>query len=140
VGAVLRSALAFGAASVALGPRCADPFAPKSVRASMGAIFAVPVAQALTVDALPGRKVALVPGTGSALAGPIHGSVTILLGAERSGLPDAVLRECDEVRHIPLAAPAQSLNVAMAATVALYELTRAGAHTPTSTEHRMARR
>ena len=46
VGAVLRSALAFGAASVALGPGCADPFGPKAVRASMGAIFAMPVARA----------------------------------------------------------------------------------------------
>src|SRR4051794_30307153 len=45
VGTVLRSALAFGAASVALGPDCADPFAPKAVRASMGALFALPVAR-----------------------------------------------------------------------------------------------
>jgi tRNA G18 (ribose-2'-O)-methylase SpoU len=106
----------------------------------MGAIFAVPVAQALTVDALPGRKVALVPDAGSALAGPMGGPVTILLGAERSGLPESVLRECDEVRHIPLAAPGQSLNVAMAATVALYELTRSGARTSTATDRRMAPR
>src|SRR4051812_42600062 len=45
IGTVLRAALAFGAASVALGPDCADPFSPKAVRASMGAIFAVPVAR-----------------------------------------------------------------------------------------------
>ena len=61
VGAVLRSAEAFGASSVVLGPGCADPFGPKAVRASMGAIFTVAVAQG---GELPGHKVALVPGQG----------------------------------------------------------------------------
>src|SRR5436190_1354551 len=59
VGAVLRAAEAFGAASVALGPGCADPFGPKAVRASMGAIFTLPLARAATVDELPGMKIAL---------------------------------------------------------------------------------
>ena len=63
VGAVLRSAQAFGASSVALGPGTADPFSPKAVRASMGAIFAVPIARAGDPAAdLPGVKIALVPG------------------------------------------------------------------------------
>src|SRR3954471_15368638 len=60
VGTVLRSALAFGAGSVVLGPGTADPFGPKAVRASMGAVFAVPVARAGAVEDLPGRTVALV--------------------------------------------------------------------------------
>src|ERR1700753_1888611 len=54
VGAVLRAAQAFGASSVALGPGTADPFGPKAVRASMGAVFAVPLARAATVPRLPG--------------------------------------------------------------------------------------
>src|SRR6478672_4786638 len=62
VGTVLRSALAFGAASVALGPETADPFGPKAVRASMGAIFAVPVARVREVAELPGPVVALDAG------------------------------------------------------------------------------
>ncbi len=60
VGTILRSALAFGAGSVVLGPGCADPFGPKAVRASMGAIFAVPVARAASVEELPGERIALV--------------------------------------------------------------------------------
>ena len=66
VGAVLRSAQAFGASSVALGPGTADPYSPKAVRASMGAVFAVPLARA-TVDQLPGAKIALVARAGRPL-------------------------------------------------------------------------
>ena len=57
VGTVLRAALAFGASSVALGPDSADPFAPKAVRASMGAIFAIPVARVTHAGELPGTKI-----------------------------------------------------------------------------------
>ena len=122
VGTVVRSALAFGAASVALGPDCADPYGPKAVRASMGAIFALPVARVDDPSALPGRVVGLAARTGAPLSGPLDGDTTILVGAERTGLPDAVLAACDEVAHIPIAG--DSLNAAMAATVALYEATR----------------
>jgi RNA methyltransferase, TrmH family len=119
VGAVLRSALAFGASSVALGPGTADPYGPKAVRASMGAIFSVPVARAEAQE-LPGELVALVAGEGDALIGPAPGPVTLLVGAEREGLPDEVVARADRVAHIPIAG--DSLNAAMAATVALYEL------------------
>lgn len=122
VGTVLRSALAFGASSVVLGPGCADPFGPKAVRASMGAIFAVPVARADGAGELPGERIALVAGTGPALRGPARGDVTLLVGAERDGLPAAVVASCERVARIPIAS--ESLNAAMAATVALYELTR----------------
>jgi RNA methyltransferase, TrmH family len=121
VGAVLRSALAFGASSVALGPGCADPYGPKAVRASMGAIFAVPVASA-AFDQLPGERIALAAHEGEPLAGPLGGEATLLVGAEREGLPAAVLRAADRVVHVPIGS--ESLNAAMAATVALYELTR----------------
>src|SRR5438270_1539196 len=69
VGAILRSAEAFGASSVALGPGSADPFSPKAVRASMGAIFTVAVARASAggLGALPGATIALVPGHGQPL-------------------------------------------------------------------------
>lgn len=122
VGAVLRSALAFGAGSVVLGPGCADPFGPKAVRASMGAVFAVPVARAGGVADLPGETVALVAHAGEPLAGPARGETTIVVGAEREGLPDDVVAACDRVAHVPIRN--ESLNAAMAATVALYELTR----------------
>jgi RNA methyltransferase, TrmH family len=133
VGAVLRSAHAFGAACVALGPGCADPHSPKAVRASMGAIFAVAVARVSDVGELPGERVALVCDRGQAL--PILGdalaeafAVTLLVGAERDGLPDSVVAACERVARIPILS--ESLNAAMAATVALYELTRVRANTP----------
>jgi TrmH family RNA methyltransferase len=122
VGTVLRSALAFGAACVALGPGCADPFGPRAVRASMGAIFSVPVARADSPGDLPGERIALVARAGEALTGPAEHDATLVVGAERDGLPTEVVAGCDRTVHIPIAA--ESLNAAMAATVALYELTR----------------
>jgi TrmH family RNA methyltransferase len=120
VGTVIRSALAFGASSVALGPGSADPYGPKAVRASMGAIFSVPVARVRGVGELPGRRVALVAREGEPLSA-LAGDVTFVVGAEREGLPDDVIASCDCIAHIPIAR-ADSLNAAMAATIALYEM------------------
>jgi TrmH family RNA methyltransferase len=128
VGTVLRSAAAFGAACVALGSGCADPFGPKAVRASMGAIFSVPVARAEgPVSELPGRTVALVAGEGAPLPEVLHADgeqhpMTLLIGAEREGLPAAVVSSADVVAHIPIRT--ESLNAAMAAAIGLYEATR----------------
>jgi TrmH family RNA methyltransferase len=122
VGTVLRSALAFGAGSVALGPGSADPYSPKAVRASMGAIFGVPVARVRALEELPGPRIALVARAGSPLS-ELSAPCTLLIGAEREGLPADVVAGCDGVAHIPIAR-ADSLNAAMAATVALYELSR----------------
>jgi TrmH family RNA methyltransferase len=122
VGTILRGALAFGAGSVVLGPETADPYAPKAVRASMGAIFDVPVARATSVDELPGVRIALDARRGEALRGPRDSDVTLVLGAERAGLPEDVIAACDRAAHIPI--NNESLNAAMAATLAMYELTR----------------
>jgi TrmH family RNA methyltransferase len=122
-GTALRSAVAFGAASVALGPGTADPYGPKAVRASMGAIFDVPVVRASNIGELPGHKVALAARSGRTLAevGPRE-AITLVVGAEREGLSDGVLASCNETAHIPIRS--ESLNAAMAATIGLYELTR----------------
>jgi RNA methyltransferase, TrmH family len=129
VGAVLRSAEAFGASCVALGPGSADPFSPKAVRASMGAIFAVPLARVSALDDLPGLKIALVAGAGVELwrfteriAKSGAKERTILIGSEREGLPQQMVDQADVVAQIPI--KSHSLNAAMAATVALYELNR----------------
>jgi RNA methyltransferase, TrmH family len=132
VGTVLRSAEAFGASSVAIGPGTADPYGPKAVRASMGAVFGVPVARVDEVSALPGVTIALVTGAGSELwlisergvpeNDKVPESMTVLVGAERDGLPETLVARADHVAHIPI--HSQSLNAAMAATVALYELAR----------------
>ncbi len=153
VGTVLRSALAFGASCVALGPGCADPHSPKAVRASMGAIFAVALTRVENLDELPGERCALVAGEGKAIweladelvkmegrarAGDretssredARASRTLLVGAEREGLPEDVVRACEHTVHIPIAS--ESLNAAMAATVALYETTRPSNRVPAS--------
>ncbi len=127
VGTVLRSAHAFGASSVAFGPGCADPHSPKAVRASMGAIFAVGLARASGPRELPGRRIALDAKAAEPLRGPLGalgGEVTLLVGAERDGLPGDLTAACEQSARIPIAG--DSLNAAMAATVALYELSRDG--------------
>jgi TrmH family RNA methyltransferase len=123
VGAILRAAYAFGASGVALGPGCADPFSPKAVRASMGAIFNVPLARVHEVAELPGERIALVAHAGEPLRGlAVTAPLTLIVGAEREGLPAEVLAACERIAHIPIAG--DSLNAAMAATIALYEMTR----------------
>jgi TrmH family RNA methyltransferase len=139
VGTVLRSAQAFAADCVALGPGCADPHSPKAVRASMGAIFAVRLARVSGPGELPGERIALVAGAPEPLRRPSDahaaaGSVTLLVGAERDGLPAAVVEACDRVARIPIAS--ESLNAAMAATVALYEMTREASDAPASSRVR----
>ncbi|HET6505928.1 MAG TPA: RNA methyltransferase [Baekduia sp.] len=128
VGTVLRAAHAFGASCVALGPDTADPYGPKAVRASMGAIFVVPVARVSAVDELPGETVALDARRGAPLRGPARTDITIVVGAERAGLSEDVLDACDRAAHIPIAN--ESLNAAMAATLALYELSRVTPQNP----------
>jgi RNA methyltransferase, TrmH family len=118
LGTILRTADAFGA-SVALSSGCADPTGPKAVRASAGAVFRVPLAG---FDDAEGRRVALVSDGGRRLAGLEPGvPVTYVLGAEREGLPDEVVAACDESATIPLAEGSESLNVAIAGAIALYE-------------------
>jgi TrmH family RNA methyltransferase len=122
VGTILRSAEAFQASTVVLGPGTADPYGPKAVRASMGAIFTVPVARA-SPDHLPGTTIALDAKSERPLAEiELDGEITLLIGAERHGLPEDILKRADRTARIPISS--HSLNAAMAATVALYELRR----------------
>jgi TrmH family RNA methyltransferase len=86
----------------------------------MGALFSVPVARVASAADLPPPRVALAAGDGEPLSAADAG--TLVVGAERTGLPREVVAGCDRVRHIPI--HSESLNAAMAATVALYEVTR----------------
>jgi TrmH family RNA methyltransferase len=128
VGTIIRSAHALADGPVILGPDCADPYGPKAVRASMGSVFARPPARARFED-LPGTTIALERGAGEPLAElEIAGPVVLCLGAERTGLPAAVLRAAGYSAHIPLRPDGpDSLNVGMAAAVALYERNRMAA-------------
>jgi RNA methyltransferase, TrmH family len=127
VGAVIRSAHALCDGPVLLGPGCADPFSPKAVRASMGSIFARPPGRAAP-DQLPGRRIGLDPHADRKLAEvDAEPPIVLCLGAERGGLPPGL---GEERGRIPFRADGpESLNVAMAATVALYEFAnRMAAH------------
>ena len=119
VGTIIRSAHALTDATVVLGPGCADPYSPKAVRASMGSIFARPPASA-TLDTLDGQIVALdVTAERDLRDVSVTGPVVLVLGSERGELPEGpAMADAERVR-IPV--HADSLNVAMAATVALYE-------------------
>jgi TrmH family RNA methyltransferase len=121
VGTLLRAADAFDA-GVALSEGCADPTGPKAVRASMGSIFEVPLS---AFDEPQGRRIALVPSGGIPLPELVSaGEVVLVLGAEREGLPEDVLGHCDERASIPQPGGGDSLNVALAGAIALYELAR----------------
>jgi RNA methyltransferase, TrmH family len=121
VGTLVRACGAFDA-GVALSSGCADPTGPKALRASMGALFTVPVA---AFDEPSGRRIALVPHGGTPLGDvDLSGEVVFVLGAERDGLPPEVLDRCDARASIPHSGGAESLNVAMAGTIALYERSR----------------
>ena len=114
VGTIIRSAHALAEATVVLGPGTADPYSPKAVRASMGSIFTHPPARATLKD-LDGHKVALDSGAAKELRDvEMTKPVVLVMGSERGQLPQGVERV-----RIPVSA--DSLNVAMAATVALYE-------------------
>ncbi len=127
VGTLLRSADAFGA-GVALSAGCADPTSPKALRASMGAIFRVPIA---SFEEPGGTRVALAAGGGVPLPElDVDGDVVFVLGAEREGLPREVVAACDVQASIPQPGDAESLNVAMAGTIALYERSRTAGSDP----------
>jgi RNA methyltransferase, TrmH family len=124
VGTLLRAADAFGA-GVALSEGCADPTGPKAVRASMGSLFRVPLSG---FDEPPAKRVALAPSGGIPLPElQLDGDVVLVLGAEREGLPSGVLERCEQQASIPQPGGGESLNVAMAGAIALYELARRAA-------------
>jgi RNA methyltransferase, TrmH family len=121
VGAIVRTASALVEGTVVLGPDCADPYSPKAVRATMGAIFSQPLARA-GIDDTPRPRVALSAHSGKPIA-ELQAPLTLCLGAEREGLPPDVLRACDDEVTIPLRpGGAESLNVAAAAAIALHQV------------------
>jgi TrmH family RNA methyltransferase len=122
VGTLVRTVDGLGASFVALSQGCADPLGPKAVRASAGAVFRVPLGR---FEDAPRPWIALVPEGGQPLERTdVGASGSFALGAEREGLPPAVLERCDAAASIGLAADAESLNVAVAGAIALYEWRR----------------
>lgn len=127
IGTLIRTADAFEAC-VALSDGCADPLSPKALRASAGAIFRVPL---IGWGSRPGRQIAMSAHAGTPLREvDFSPPLTFVLGAERAGLPPELATQCHEVT-ITLPGEAESLNVAAAGAIALYEAAgwREGART-----------
>jgi TrmH family RNA methyltransferase len=118
VGTLARACDAFGA-YLSLSPGCADPFGPKALRASAGSIFRVPLG-----DTSPEGAVALVAHDAPPLTELDPSLSRFLLGSEREGLPEEVVAACAASATVRLSGSAESLNVAMAGTIALYEWRR----------------
>jgi tRNA G18 (ribose-2'-O)-methylase SpoU len=138
VGAIFRCAAALGVDAVVLSPRCADPLYRRSVKVSMGAVFAIPYARMTGwYDGLAGLKsagfrvLALTPDEGATPIGialQAAGPAALLLGTEGDGLSARWLQEADEAVRIPMnpaarAAGVDSLNVVAAAAIACHLLT-----------------
>lgn len=132
VGALARTAEAAGVAGLALAPGTAHPNHPRALRASAGSLLRVPTARDVSPEALD-RHLAELSPTWLALAPrggrdlyrkPPEGTAVLALGAEGPGLSEAVTRRADVLLTIPLEAPVESLNTAVAAAVVLFELRR----------------
>jgi TrmH family RNA methyltransferase len=124
VGTIIRAVAALGGSFVALSPGCADPLSGKAVRASMGAIFHVGIELAAKLP-VAGRRLALTTTATTPIWNvDLTEPVTLVVGAERDGLPYDVASACDAAMRIPQTSSADSLNAASAATVALYEIAR----------------
>ena len=140
VGGIFRNAIAFGADAVLRGPACADPLYRKAIRTSMGAALLVPFASAepwpdvlRQLQSLGFVVVALTPSADAPLLHEVAAQcadrpVAIVLGHEGEGLTAGALEACEHRARIPMrpgrTAAFDSLNVASAAAIALYELRR----------------
>ncbi len=132
VGAIIRAAEGCGATGVVVTTGAADPFSWKALRGGMGSTFRLPIASGQSLDAAVSharaaglRVMATTARGGTALpACDLRPGCAILLGGEGSGLPAAIVEASDERIMIPMQAPVESLNVAIAAALVLYEAAR----------------
>lgn len=131
LGTIIRTADAVGAAGVLLVGPSADPFDPAALRASMGAAFAVPLARADWAEFAAWRAAAGLPLVGTSDQAAAHFQAVgyplpavLLMGSERQGLSPAQLAACDLTVRLPMRGRADSLNLAVATGVMLYELLR----------------
>lgn len=132
LGTIIRTVDAVGAKGVILVGDTTDPFSLESVRATMGSVFAVPVVKAGVDAFLAWRKGVAARFVGTHLKGSVDyrepdytsGPVVLVMGNEQQGLPEDLARACDTLIRIPQAGRADSLNLAVATGVALYEIRR----------------
>lgn len=126
LGALARVVEASGAAGLIVLKGSTDPFGPKAVRGSMGSVLRVPVCEVSDMRELDGfRKIALVPRGGNDYRETDWASpCAVVLGGESAGIDDDSLSRCDAAASIPMHGKVESLNVATAAALVLYEATR----------------
>lgn len=135
LGTILRSSDAVGADGVIVCDRCTDVYNPNVVRASVGTLFTLPVVEASSDEVLKWLRdhhIQIVAATPSAelnfTEAPLSGSVAIVVGTEQLGLSQKWLEAADIHVKIPMEGVADSLNVAMATTLLLYEALRQRQH------------
>lgn len=132
LGTIVRTADAAGASGIILIGETTDPFSLETVRATMGSIFAVPIARTGVEAFLAWRRSVDCRLVGTHLAGAVDyrtidyssKPVVLLMGNEQAGLPDDLAAECDALARIPQAGRADSLNLAVATGVMLFEARR----------------
>ena len=131
VGTIWRTADAFGADGLILTRSCADPWSSKTVRATMGAAFRLPVWEAAPQELAAALDAAHIPLYGTALRADTvdlrtyDGSpAAVVIGNEGSGISEEVLSLCRQTWKIPMESKCESLNAAAAAAVVLWELYR----------------
>nr|CAD6426863.1 RNA methyltransferase [Rhizobium sp. Q54] len=132
LGTIIRTADAAGASGVILLGECTDPFSLETVRATMGSIFAVPLVRATAEEFLAWRKGGAMELVATHLAGAADyrsvdytkKPVVLLMGNEQSGLPDPLAKAADRLVRIPQQGRADSLNLAVATAVMLFEARR----------------
>ena len=135
LGAIVRIAAGFGAAGLVLGPHCADPFSRRVQRVSMGNVYQLPIVPA---DDVVGTLAELrsrhgMPSWATVLDADAEtfdprsrpDRLAIVFGSEGHGIPRDIVTACDRRVTIPMPSGVDSLNVAVAAGIFLYELTRA---------------
>ena len=132
LGTIIRTADAAGASGVILVGESTDPFSMETVRATMGSVFAVPLARTSLPDFLAWKKSAGVQVVATHLAGAVDyrtidyrkKPVVLLMGNEQAGLPDELAHEADALARIPQAGRADSLNLAIATGIMMFEVRR----------------
>jgi len=125
VGAIMRSAAAFGVDAVVLDQACADPWSPKALRAGMGGHFGVSIEEAANLashlSSFKGKLVCSVPRGGISLQdADLRGRLGWIFGAEGQGVSEASARRAALKVTIPMAEGSESLNVAASAAICLY--------------------
>ena len=138
LGALVRAAEAAGATGLVTCGRSADPFGWKALRGAMGSVFRLPIAAGIAESELFAalgrraiRTLAMMPAGGVSLYdAPLNGPLAVFVGSEGAGLGDTLAARADRRVTIPMRAPVESLNVAVAGALLLFEVARRrGPHT-----------